>query len=335
MEGLGMNQVLVTGATGMVGSSLVHRLLAQQKTVVALVQDWDTQSELMRSGDIAKVNVVNGGLEDLRALRRAIGKFDIDTVFHLGAQTIVGTALKNPLETFEANVRGTYQLLEVCREQAVQRIVVASSDKAYGDSPTLPYTEDMPLRGLHPYDASKSCTDIIAQTYAHTYNMPITIARCGNIYGAGDLNWSRIIPGTIRATLERQPIRLRSDGTMQRDYLFVEDVVDAFLALAIAAPHKNVRGQGFNFSPEKPFTVLEIVQAILSIMDAADLEPIIENTAKFEIQHQYLDSSKAKRLLGWSAAHDLTAGLGKTITWYKTFLDHKTHLRAWSLLGAI
>lgn len=315
-----MNRVLVTGATGMVGSSLVRRLLEQQKYVVALVQDWDTQSELIRSGDIQKINVVTGALEDIGALRRAIGKFEIDTVFHLGAQTIVGTALRNPLETFEANIRGTYQLLEVCREQKVERIVVASSDKAYGDSPVLPYTEDMPLQGLHPYDASKTCTDIIAQTYAHTYNMPITIARCGNIYGAGDLNWSRIIPGTIKATLEHQPIRLRSDGTMQRDYLFVEDVVDAFLELAKASPRDEIRGQGFNFSPEKPFTVLEIVDAVLEVMNAKHLEPIIENTAKFEIQHQYLDSSKAKRLLGWTAGHNLRAGLEQTIPWYKKLL---------------
>ncbi len=315
-----MNKILVTGATGMVGSSLVRRLLEQQKHVVALVQDWDTQSELVRSGDIQKINVVNGALEDIAPLRRAIGKFEIDTVFHLGAQTIVGTALRNPLETFEANIRGTYQLLEVCREQNVERIVVASSDKAYGDSPVLPYTEDMPLQGLHPYDASKTCTDIIAQTYAHTYNMPITIARCGNIYGAGDLNWSRIIPGTIKATLENQPIRLRSDGSMQRDYLFVEDVIDAFLELAKASPRDGIRGHGFNFSPEKPFTVLEIVNAVLQTMNAQHLTPIIENTAKFEIQHQYLDSSKAKRLLGWTAAHTLQTGLERTIPWYKKLL---------------
>ncbi len=318
VEGLGMNRILVTGATGMVGSSLVRRLLEQHKYVVALVQDWDTQSELIRSGDIQRTNVVNGALEDITALRRAIGKFEIDTVFHLGAQTIVGTALRNPLETFEANIRGTYQLLEVCREQQVKRIVIASSDKAYGDSPVLPYTEDMPLRGLHPYDASKTCTDIIAQTYAHTYDMPVTIARCGNIYGAGDLNWSRIIPGTIKATLENQPIKLRSDGTMQRDYLFVEDVVDAFLALA--SNQDGIRGQGFNFSPEKPFTVLEIVSAVLEVMNAKHLAPIIENTAKFEIQDQYLDSSKAKRLLGWTAAHTLHGGLEKTIPWYKKLL---------------
>lgn len=318
VEGLGMNRILVTGATGMVGSSLVRRLLEQHKYVVALVQDWDTQSELIRSGDIQRTNVVNGALEDITALRRAIGKFEIDTVFHLGAQTIVGTALRNPLETFEANIRGTYQLLEVCREQQVKRIVIASSDKAYGDSPVLPYTEDMPLRGLHPYDASKTCTDIIAQTYAHTYDMPVTIARCGNIYGAGDLNWSRIIPGTIKATLENQPIKLRSDGTMQRDYLFVEDVVDAFLALA--SNQDGIRGQGFNFSPEKPFTVLEIVDAVFEVMNAKHLAPIIENTAKFEIQDQYLDSSKAKRLLGWTAAHTLHGGLEKTIPWYKKLL---------------
>jgi CDP-glucose 4,6-dehydratase len=315
-------RVFITGATGMVGSSMVARLVNQGASVTVLVQDWDTQSQLIRSKDIEKVNVVTGALEDIGALRRAINKFETDTVMHLGAQTIVGTALRNPLETFEANIRGTYQLLEVCREQSalVKRILVASSDKAYGNSPVLPYTEDMPLRGLHPYDASKTCTDIVAQTYAHTYYLPVTIARCGNIYGAGDLNWSRIIPGTIRATLENKPVRLRSDGTMQRDYLFVEDVVDAFLALAAASDQDGIRGEGFNFSPEKPFTVLEIVDAVLDIMNAKHLAPIIENTAKFEIQHQYLDSSKAKRLLGWTAANTLKTGLEQTVPWYKQLL---------------
>jgi CDP-glucose 4,6-dehydratase len=315
-------RVFITGATGMVGSSMVGRLIEQGASVTVLVQDWDTQSQLIRSKDIEKVNVVTGALEDISALRRAINKFETDTVMHLGAQTIVGTALRNPLETFEANIRGTYQLLEVCREQraSVKRILVASSDKAYGDSAILPYTEDMPLRGLHPYDASKTCTDIVAQTYAHTYDLPITIARCGNIYGAGDLNWSRIIPATIQATFQNQPVRLRSDGTMQRDYLFVEDVVDAFLSLAAASGQNGIQGEGFNFSPEKPYTVLEIVGAVLNVMNRQDLEPIIENTVKFEIQHQYLDSSKAKRLLGWEAAHTIQAGLEKTVPWYTELL---------------
>jgi CDP-glucose 4,6-dehydratase len=316
-------RVLVTGATGMVGSRLTRRLLAQGAFVVVLVQDWDTRSELMRSGDIHLINVVSGALEDIGALRRAVGKFEVDTVFHLGAQTIVGTALRNPLETFDANIRGSYQLLEVCREHrdAVKRVVVASSDKAYGDSLTLPYTEDMPLHGLHPYDVSKSCTDLLAQTYAHTYNLPVTVARCGNIYGAGDLNWSRIIPGTIRAALENTPVRLRSDGSNQRDYIYVEDVVDALLSLAVASSRDDVRGQGFNFSPEQPHSVLEIVNAVLETMQRTDLKPIIENTARAEIQHQYLDSSKAARLLDWKAVHDLREGLEKTVPWYRQLLE--------------
>jgi CDP-glucose 4,6-dehydratase len=326
VEGVAVNwaasRVFVTGATGMVGSNLVHRLLEDGAFVVALVQDWDTQSELMRSGDINRVNVVSGALEDISALRRAVNKFEVDTVFHLGAQTIVGTALRNPLETFEANVRGTYQLLEVCREQPalVQRVVVASSDKAYGDSAALPYTEDMPLQGLHPYDVSKSCTDLIAQTYAHTYGLPVTVARCGNIFGPGDLNWSRIIPGTISAALENKPVRLRSDGSNQRDYIFVDDVVDAFLHLAGASERDDVRGQAFNFSPERPLTVLEVVRSVLEVMEKTHLEPIIEDTAKAEIQHQYLDSSKAARLLEWQAAYSLNAGLERTVPWYTRLL---------------
>ena len=316
------SRVFITGATGMVGSSLVRRLLQHGAFIVVLVQDWDTQSELLRSGDINRVNVVNGSLEDISALRRAVLKFEVDTVFHLGAQTIVGTALRNPLETFEANIRGTYQLLEVCREQGdlVQRILVASSDKAYGNSAVLPYTEDMPLQGLHPYDASKSCTDLLAQTYAHTYNLPVTIARCGNIYGAGDLNWSRIIPATVRAALAGQPVHLRSDGSNQRDYIFVEDVVDAFLKSAAASEQGDVRGQAFNFSPEQPYSVLEIVNTVLNVMNKTHLEPIITNTAIAEIKDQYLDSSKAQRLLGWKAAHSLKAGLEKTVPWYTQLL---------------
>lgn len=314
-------RVLVTGATGMVGSGLVHRLLQQGAYVVALVQDWDTQSELMRSGDINRVNVVSGSLEDMAALRRAVGKFETDTVFHLGAQTIVGTALRNPLETFEANVRGTYQLLEVCREQPlVKRILVASSDKAYGDSPVLPYTEGMPLMGLHPYDASKSCTDLIAQTYAHTYGLPVSIARCGNIYGAGDLNWSRIVPGTIRAALENQPVRLRSDGSNLRDYIYVEDVVDAFMTLAAQTSREEIRGQAFNFSPEQPYSVLDVVHTVLATMHKPELQPIIENSAVAEIKHQYLDSGKAKRLLGWKPAYSLQKGLEQTVPWYEKLL---------------
>ncbi len=315
-------RVLVTGASGIVGSWLVKRLLAKGARVVALVRDWDPQTELLRSGDVRNVAVVTGALEDYAALERAINEHEVSTVFHLGAQTIVGSALRSPFATFESNVRGSYNLLEACRVHAslVRRVVIASSDKAYGDSPVLPYTEDMPLHGLHPYDVSKSCTDLISLTYAHTYGMGVTVARCGNIYGGGDLNWSRIVPGTIRDALAGRAPVLRSDGTNVRDYVFVDDVVDAYMLLAERTDDAGVKGQPFNFSPESRVPVVEITRRVLAAVGREDLEPVVLGTATAEIKHQYLDSSKARRVLGWAPRHGLDEGLAKTVAWYTDFL---------------
>ena len=318
------HRVLVTGATGIVGSHLVRRLLKEHAYVVCFVRDWDPQTELIRSRDIQRTSVVNGRLEHFSDIERAINEHEIETVFHLGAQTIVGTALRNPLPTFEANIRGTYNLLEACRNHRglVKHIVVASSDKAYGEAQTLPYTEDMPLRGQHPYDVSKSCTDLIAMTYAKTYDLPITVARCGNIYGAGDLNWSRIVPGAIRSLLTGQRPELRSDGTNIRDYIYVDDVVEAYMLLAEKSADEGVRGEAFNFSPETQVTVLEITRKVAEAVDRADLEPKIMNTARAEIKDQYLDSSKANRVLGWSPKFTLEAGLAETVKWYRQYLTY-------------
>jgi CDP-glucose 4,6-dehydratase len=317
-------RVFVTGATGIVGSWLVKRLLDQGAHVVTLVRDWDPQTELVRSGDILRTNVVNGRLEEYDALERAINEHEIQTVFHLGAQPIVATALRNPLPTFEANVRGSYNLLEACRvhRSLVKEIVVASSDKAYGDGPSLPYTEDMPANGRHPYDVSKSCTDLIALSYAHTYELPVTVARCGNIYGGGDLNWSRIVPGTIRSLwLGERPI-IRSNGLFTRDYIFVDDVVDAYMALAERCNTEGVKGEAFNFSPESRVSVIEITRALQQAMDRTDLEPVILDQVRAEIKDQYLDSTRARRVLGWTARHTLAQGLDKTIAWYRHFLSN-------------
>ena len=316
-------RVFVTGATGIVGSWLVKRLLDGGADVVALVRDWDPQSELIRSGDIMRTSVVNGRLEDFDTLERAINEHEIDTVFHLGAQAIVTTALRNPLPTFEANIRGTYNLLEACRvhRSLVQRVVVASSDKAYGDVKALPYTEDMPVNGRHPYDVSKSCTDLLAMTYAHTFEMPVAVARCGNIFGGGDLNWSRIVPGTIRSLWSGQRPIIRSNGLFTRDYIYVQDVVDAYLLLAERCALPGVSGEAFNFSPERRLTVLEMTAAIQQLMGRSGLEPIVLDQARAEIIDQYLDSSKARERLQWSAGHPLESGLAETIQWYERFFE--------------
>lgn len=316
-------RVFVTGATGFVGSWLVKALVRKGAHVVVLVRDLDHQSELVRSGAIRRVTVVNGCLEDYASLERAVNEHEVEVVFHLGAQAIVGAALRNPLPTFEANVRGTYNLMEACRVHAglVKAVVVASSDKAYGDHDNLPYTEEHSLIGRHPYDVSKSCTDLIATSYHHTYGTPVTIARCGNIYGGGDLNWSRIIPSAIRSFLNRERPILRSDGTMVRDYFYVEDAVSAYLALAEQGDKPGVAGEAFNFSTELPVTVNQIVATVAEVMNVQDLPPVVLNTARAEIKAQELAAKKARDVLGWSAGHDLPAGLRKTVEWYRAYLE--------------
>lgn len=312
-------KVFITGATGLVGHWLTRKLLEEGAFPVILMRDFDPQSELIRSELYKQTTVVNGALEDFASLERAVNEHEIDTVFHLGAQTIVGTAYRNPLPTFEANIRGSYNLLEVCRihSSLVKRIVIASSDKAYGSSKVLPYTEEMPLVGSHPYDVSKSCTDLLASTYHHTYSLPISIARCGNIYGGGDLNWSRLIPGTIRSLLREESPILRSDGLFTRDYIYVEDVVGAYLKLA----ESDVRGEAFNFGPMQPYTALEIVEKISHLMNKNHLAPIILNQAKAEIKDQYLTSEKARKMLNWESSFSLEEGLKETIHWYHGYLD--------------
>ncbi len=318
-------RVFVTGATGLVGSCLVETLLGRGAQVVTLVRDWDPQSELIRSGLIHRTSVVSGALEDFATVERAINMHEIEVVFHLGAQTIVGVGLRNPLGTFESNIRGTYNLLEVCRLHAglVKSVVVASSDKAYGTCDTLPYTEDAPPLGRHPYDVSKSCTDLIAQAYYHTYELPVVVARCGNIYGPGDLNWSRIVPGTIRSLYRGEQPIIRSDGKFLRDYVYVRDAVGAYLTMAEQSGREDVAGQAFNFGPGRPLTVLEVVEQIVDVMERRDLPPVILDQAKGEIRDQYLSSEKAQRVLAWQPQYDFRAGLEETVDWYVRFLDEE------------
>ena len=313
--------VLVTGATGVVGSALCRSLLQRGARVTAFVLDDDPQSCFYTSGTYERCNIVRGDLARVSDCTRAINVRDCEVVFHLGAQTIVGSALRDPLECFESNIRGTYNILEAARrlQPLVKALVVASSDKAYGDSTTLPYTEAMPLNGRHPYDVSKSCADLIATAYHHTYGLPITIARCGNIYGGGDLNWSRIVPGTIRSLIRGERPVLRSDGAPTRDYIYVDDVVEAYIALAEASDRADIAGEAFNFAPQRRVSVREIVSTIARVMDVS-ADPVVANTATMEIRDQALDASKARQRLGWTATWSLEDGLRATVDWYRTHL---------------
>ncbi|HBR15951.1 MAG TPA: sugar dehydratase [Candidatus Omnitrophica bacterium] len=315
--------VLVTGATGLVGSWLVKDLLKLAARVVVLVRDANPQSELYRCGDIDRLAVVNGELDSFLDVERAINEYDIQTILHLGAQTIVQTAHRFPLSTFEANIRGTYNLLEACRlhKDLVQQIVVASSDKAYGEQASLPYTEDMPLVGRHPYEVSKSCADLLSQSYYHSYQLPIVIMRCGNIFGGGDLNWSRIVPGTIRSFFRKENPIIRSDGKFIRDYVYVKDVARTYLFLAERLVDEKIQGEAFNFSDESPRSVLDIVGIIQKLMGCGHMHPEILNCVQGEIRSQYLSAEKLKKRLQWEARFPLERAMQETIEWYHAFLS--------------
>ncbi|AOU00202.2 sugar dehydratase [Bacillus velezensis] len=311
----------MTGCTGLLGSSLVKELIDQGANVTGLVRDTVPKSNLYQGEQVKQMNIVHGALEDLDVIERALGEYEIDTVFHLAAQAIVGVANRNPISTFEANILGTWNILEACRRHPlIKRVIVASSDKAYGDQPTLPYDENMPLQGKHPYDVSKSCADLLSHTYFNTYGLPVCITRCGNLYGGGDLNFNRIIPQTIQLVLNGEAPEIRSDGTFIRDYFYIEDAVEAYLLLAEKMEELNLAGEAFNFSNEIQLTVLELVEKILKAMDS-DLKPKVLNQGSHEIKHQYLSAEKARKLLNWTPAHTIDEGLEKTIEWYKAFFQ--------------
>ena len=314
--------VLVTGGTGLVGSWLTRRLLESGADVVCLVRDWVPQSEVVRSGTLEQVKVVRGDICDRELVERMLGEYEINTVFHLAAQTIVGIANRNPISTFESNIAGTWNAMEACRRSpSVKAIVIASSDKAYGDQDKLPYSEDTPLEGRHPYDVSKSCADLIAQAYGVTYGSPVAITRCGNFYGGGDLNWNRIVPGTIRSVLRGERPVIRSDGQFVRDYFYVEDGAAVYMLLGerLITDPGSVRGQSFNFSNEIQVTVTDLVNRILQKMDSP-LATDIRNEASNEIRHQYLSAERARTQLGWHPLFTLDEGLTRTIEWYRDFL---------------
>lgn len=313
---------LVTGGTGLVGGWLMRHLFESGADLVCLVRDWVPQSEAARSGTLDHIKVVRGDVCDRDILERTIGEYEIDTVFHLAAQTIVGIANRNPISTFESNIAGTWNVLEACRRSpCVKAIIVASSDKAYGDQEKLPYSEDTPLQGRHPYDVSKSCSDLIAQTYGVTYRLPVAITRCGNFYGGGDLNWNRIVPGTIRSVIRGERPVIRSDGQFVRDYFYVEDGAAAYMLLAerLLVEGDGILGQAFNFSNEVQVTVSDLVNRILRKMGSS-LEPEIRNEASNEIRHQYLSAELARKNLGWQPLFTLEEGLARTISWYRNYL---------------
>ncbi len=312
---------LVTGATGLVGGWLVSALLERGANVVCLVRDQVPHSRLLSEGMVRRVSVVTGDVRDQALLERVLGEYEVDTVFHLAAQAIVGVANRNPVSTLDTNIGGTWATLEACRRSpAVKQIVIASTDKAYGDHASAVYDESTPLRARFPYDVSKACADLIAQSYAATFDLPVAVTRCGNFYGGGDLNWSRLVPGTIRSVIRGERPVIRSDGRYVRDYFYVEDGAAAYLLLAEQlAAHPEMRGEAFNFSYDDKLTVLDLVDLVVRLMGSS-LAPIVQNIATGEIPVQRLDSSKARQRLGWQPTYSLDEGLRRTITWYERAL---------------
>lgn len=316
---------LVTGACGLVGSWLVKSLVDAGADVICLVRDWSPTSELVRAGALRRTQVVAGDIRDQPLLERVLGEHEVRTVFHLAAQTSVVVANRNPASTWDSNVNGTVTLLEACRRSpVVSEIVVASSDKAYGEHEVLPYNETHALRGLHPYDASKASADLAAQSYAQTFGLPVAITRCGNFFGGGDLNWNRLIPGTIRSALRGTPPVIRSDGSLVRDYFYVEDGARAYMALAEALmTDRSLIGEAFNFSIERPLSVLEVTRLVLAAAGST-LEPDIRSEPLREIRAQWLDASKARTRLGWRPAFSFESGLERTVAWYRDLLANGT-----------
>jgi CDP-glucose 4,6-dehydratase len=318
-------RVFVTGCTGILGSWLTLALLEAGAEVVGLIRDHVPLSNLKLSGADQRIICVDGNIADGALLERVLNEYEIEVVFHLAAQPLVRLANRAPLGTFDTNIRGTWLLLEACRRShTVKRVVVASSDKAYGDQDVLPYSESAPLQGRHPYDVSKSCADLITQAYATTYNLPVAITRCGNIYGGGDLNWDRIVPGTMRSVLRGEAPVIRSDGTPVRDYLYVDDIVAGYLRLAECLEDPALYGQAFNFGMDDPQSALEMARAIIALSDSPSLKPIVLNQASHEIARQYLSSEKAHRVLGWHAQYSVEDGLRRTLAWYRNFLQQHT-----------
>ncbi|MBS2010062.1 MAG: GDP-mannose 4,6-dehydratase [Cyanobacteria bacterium SZAS TMP-1] len=326
---LAEKKVLVTGCAGFLGPWVCELLLELGVSVVGLDRVYPDGSRIHALKDRVALRQVD--IESFEGCRQVIAEDGINVIFHLAAQAIVGVANENPLPTFASNIMGTWNLMEAARlqrnsGQKIEAIVVASSDKAYGDQENLPYLEDAPMQGRFPYDVSKSCTDLIARSYFHSYGLPVCITRCGNLYGGGDLHLSRIVPGTILSVLKGERPVVRSDGSPVRDYIYVQDAARANIAIASRMlEDSGLHGQAFNISNDAPVSVLEIVELICKLMGRADLKPIVEGQASREIQAQYLSSEKIRALLGWAPEFELEDGLGRAISWYREWCGVAEH----------
>ncbi len=322
---MGGRSVFVTGAYGLLGSWLVKALIEQGARTTVLKRDAVVRSALVVEGIERTVNVVHGDICDADLIERAVGEYEVDTVFHLAAQTIVGIANTAPLSTFETNIRGTWTVLEACRHLGVRRIVVAASDKAYGIHERLPYREDFPLQPRYPYDVSKAATDMIARSYWHTFGLPVAVTRFANLYGGGDLNLSRLVPEAALAAIEgRRPV-IRSDGTLERDFLYVEDAVAAYLAICRLLDEGTGAGEAFNAGGDEPHSVLEVVELMCRVAGTG-VEPDVRGTGTppGEITRQWVDSTKLRRLSGWAPRVSLEEGLRRTIEWYREYVPRGT-----------
>ena len=313
--------VLVTGADGFIGSHVAKALAEKGAGVVTIVRDIKKINNIDILKIKNKISILHGNLINFEDCERCIHEYDIEFCFHIAAQAIVGPANRSPLSTFESNIKGTWNVLEACRtSKTVKGLIIASSDKAYGQQKKLPYTEQSPLKGYYPYDASKACAEMLARSYYMTYNLPLAITRNANTYGPADMNLNRIIPDVVtRLIKDTQPV-IRSDGTPERDYMYIKDAVDAYLTLAENLHRKEVLGQAFNFGTGRPINVLDLYKKIIKIM-GKNVEPKILGEAKNEIDRQYLDSGKAKKNLNWEAKYDIDSGLKETIEWYKEYFS--------------
>lgn len=312
--------VLVTGGNGFIGSHLVNELVEKQANVIVLVRDLSNNVLYKYFNIESKIIQVQGDLVNYNQIERVLNEYSIDSCFHLAAQALVQVANRSPLSTFESNIKGTWNLLEACRNtKFIERVIVASSDKAYGVQEKLPYTEESPLLGIYPYDASKACADILSRSYFVSYGLPVAITRNANTFGGGDLNFSRIIPDAIRCILHDEEFIIRSDGTPERDYMYVKDAVSGYIALAENIERKDVKGEAFNFGTGKPISVINLYKKIAPLCGKPDAKPKVLGKAKNEIDRQYLSIDKAKEILNWEPRYLIEQGLKETIEWYKSY----------------